>query len=91
MEQLFSELRAEMKRAQAVQSKQVNKSQRVSASLEVGNIVWLDTRNMSTTEPSKKLDWKYIGPYDVTKVVNPRAYPIKLPSLLYIHDVQSIS
>ena len=62
MEQLFCELRAEMKRAQAVQSEQANKSQRVGTVLEVGDKVWLDARNISTTQPSKKLDWKYIGP-----------------------------
>jgi hypothetical protein len=49
MEQLLSELKAEMKRAQAVLSKPANKSRRVGTSLEVGNKVWLDARNISIT------------------------------------------
>jgi hypothetical protein len=56
MEQLFSELRAEMKRAQAIQSEQANKSQRIGTLLVIGDKVWLDARNLSTTQPSKKLD-----------------------------------
>jgi hypothetical protein len=55
MEQLFSELRAEMKWAQAIQSEQANKSRRFGTSLEVGNTVSLDARKISTTQPNKKL------------------------------------
>jgi hypothetical protein len=49
MEQLFSKLRAKMKRAQAVHSEQVNKSQRVSTPLEVSDKVWQDARNIWIT------------------------------------------
>jgi hypothetical protein len=41
IEPLFSELKAEMKRAQAVQSEQANKFQNVHTLLEVGDNVWL--------------------------------------------------
>jgi hypothetical protein len=91
MEQLFSELKAEMKRSQAIHSEQANKSRRISTKLNVGDQVWLDARNISTTQPSKKLDWKRIGPYEVTVVVSPWAFRIMLPRQLHIHDVQPIS
>jgi hypothetical protein len=74
MEQLFSELRAEMKRAQAVQSKQANKSQRIGTLLEVGDKVWLDARNISTIRLCKQLNWKRIRPSEVTEVITPWAY-----------------
>jgi hypothetical protein len=91
MEQHNSELRAPMKQAQAIQSEQTNKSQRVGTSFEVGDKVWLDTRVILMTRLSKKLRWKRIGPYEVTENISPWAYWIKLLSLLHIHDVQPIS
>src|ERR1700690_4106547 len=91
IEQLFSELRAEMKRAQAVQSEQANKSRRVGTELRIGDKVWMDARNLSTARPSKNLDWKRSGPYEITEVVSPWAYRVKLPCQLRIHDVQPIS
>jgi hypothetical protein len=59
--------------------------------LGIGDKVWLDARNILTTRPSKKLDWKRIGPYAITDVISPWAYRIKLPNQLHIHDVQPIS
>ena len=91
IEQLFSDLQVEMKRAQAIYSEQANKSQKPGAELQVGDKVWMDARNLSTTQPSKKLDWKRIGPYEIMEVINPWAYRIKLSSQLCIHDVQPIS
>jgi hypothetical protein len=91
MEQLFSELKAEMKRSQAIHCEQANKSKRTGAEFNIGHKVWLDAWNKSTTRPSKKLDWKRIAPYEVVEVISPWAFRIKLPYLLHIHDVQPIS
>ena len=34
---------------------------------EIGEMVWLSTRHITTSRPSKKLDAKRIGPYEVTQ------------------------
>jgi hypothetical protein len=91
MEQLFSELKAKMKRSQAIHSEQANKSRRIGTELNIGDQVWLDARNISTTRPSQKLDWKRIGLYEVVEVISPRAFRITLPHQLHIHNVQPIS
>jgi hypothetical protein len=91
MELLFSELRAEMERAQAIQSEQANKSWMVGTPLKIGDKVLLDTRNISTTRPSKKPDWKRIEMYKITGVISTWANWNKLIDQLYIHDVQPIS
>jgi glycosylphosphatidylinositol phospholipase D len=80
-----------MKRSQAIHSEQANKSRRTGTEINVGDQVWLDARNISTIQPSKMLDWKRIGPYEVTEVISPWAFRIKLPHQLHIHDVQPIS
>jgi hypothetical protein len=91
MEQLLSELKTEMKRLQAIHAQQANESRRIRAQFNVDDQVLLDARNISTTQPSRKLHWKRIGPYEVVEVLNPWAIGIKLPHQLRIHDVQPIS
>ena len=44
-----------------------------------GDLVWLDTRNMRTVRPSRKLDNKNAGPFRITGRVNPRTYELDLP------------
>jgi hypothetical protein len=51
----------------------------------------MDARNITTQRPSKKLDWKRLGPYEVIKVISPWAYRLQLPKELHIHPVQPIS
>jgi hypothetical protein len=79
-----------MKRSQAIHAEQANKSRRIGTEFNIGDHVWLDARNTSTTQPRKKLDWKGIGPYEVVEVIIPWAFRIKLPHQLRIHDVQPI-
>jgi hypothetical protein len=58
---------------------------------KVGDKVWLSTKHIKTTRISKKLDYKRIGPYTVSKVVNRNAYRLDLPSTLRIHNVFHVS
>ena len=48
----------------------------------------LDTQ---TKRPSKKLQPKYIGPYEVFEVISPVTYKLKLSDNLKIHPVFHIS
>src|SRR5882672_5405475 len=46
----------------------------------VGDKVWLNGQNITTTHLMKKLDHKWLGPYLVEKVISRSAYRLKLPS-----------
>ena len=59
---------------------------RKEAEYNVGNEVWLLTRNIKTERPSKKLDHKMIGPYKIKKLVG-LLYQLDLPTSMKIHDV----
>ena len=59
--------------------------------MQEGDKVWMDARNITTQRPSKKLDWKRLGPYEVEAVISPWAYRLRLPKDLHIHPVQPIS
>ncbi|GLB40094.1 putative chromo (CHRromatin Organisation MOdifier) domain containing protein [Lyophyllum shimeji] len=53
-----------------------------------GNHVYLDTSDIETTRPSKKLLHCYLGPYTIERQVGPLAYKLCLPrSMSHLHPV----
>ena len=44
-----------------------------------------------TTQPSRKLDYKFYGPFEVEAPVGKQAYRLKLPKSMKIHDVFHVS
>jgi len=46
---------------------------------QVGNLVMLNRRNIKTRRPSKKLDHKNHGPFQIEKIVSPLAIHLTLP------------
>ena len=59
---------------------------------EPGDMVWLNASNISTSRPSKKLDWKRLGPYKVIKRIGLQAYKLALPpTICHLHNVFHVS
>jgi len=59
---------------------------------EPGNLVWLNASNISTSRPSKKLDWKRLDPFRIVKRIGLQAYKLDLPpTMRHIHDTFHIS
>ena len=54
---------------------------------EVGDKVWLSTRHIQTMRSSKKLDYKRIGPFEISKVINRNAYRLERPHSMKIYNV----
>jgi transposase InsO family protein len=80
--------------AQDRQAKYANKKRRDDR-FNIGDKVYLSTAHLSPpTEkqrPLKKLQPKYIGPYEIEKVISTTAYKLKLPHDLKMHPVFHIS
>jgi hypothetical protein len=74
MNEIFKQMKTEMVRAQSIQAEQADKRCREGIELNPGDRVWMDARNISTQRPSKKLDWKHLGPYEILVVISPWAY-----------------
>ena len=53
--------------------------------------IWLDTRNMKTKRPSKKLSDKFDGLFPITKIINPHGYRLELPDDWTIHPIFHIN
>ncbi|MBW0512486.1 hypothetical protein O181_052201 [Austropuccinia psidii MF-1] len=57
-----------------------------------GYMVWLSSKNIKATRPTKKLSERWLGPFPIFKKVSTHAYHLKLPSQWkYIHPVFHIS
>lgn len=52
-----------------------------------GDRVWLSTKNIRTTRPSKKLGHKQLGPFRVLEKVGLASYRLELPPAMRIKDV----
>jgi hypothetical protein len=53
---------------------------------KVGDKVWLDSRNLKMIY-HKKMAPKHEGPFEITKVIGPITYRLKLPASWKIHDI----
>src|SRR6202167_1221843 len=53
----------------------------------VGDRVWLEAKNLSTTHPSAKLAPRRYGPFLVTATISKTSFRLKLPSQWKIHNV----
>ena len=65
MKKINEYLRAEMLLAQEAQETAANRHREPAYSYYIGDIVWLNSRNLQTKHPAKKLDWKNLGPFKV--------------------------
>ena len=63
-----------------------NQHQKEAPKYQVGNMIWLLTKNIKTERPSKKLDHKMIGPYQVKELVE-LSYRLELSTSMKIHNI----
>ena len=57
-----------------------------------GDLVLLSAAHINTIHPSKKLDWKFHGLFQIAKMVGARAYRLELRERLhFIHDMFHVS
>lgn len=88
MNELNNYLRENMKVSQAFYEKYANNHRSIPPSYQVGQKVFVNSKNIKTKRPSKKLDWKSLGPFMITKVIGSHSYQLQLPeNLKSIHPV----
>jgi len=59
--------------------------------LQQEDMVWLLPRNIRTTRPCRKLDYKKIGPFKILARIGTSAYKLDLPASMRIHNTFHIS
>jgi transposase InsO family protein len=91
LRELEENLQSEMKYSQMVQSEQANHRRLATPRLEVRSQVWLLRKNIRTTRPSAKLDYKRLGPFTIKKRLSSHAYELVLPDTMKVHPVFHVS
>ncbi|GIZ39392.1 hypothetical protein CKM354_000277800 [Cercospora kikuchii] len=79
-------LKAETSLAQSRYEEAANRHRSASRKFSVGEEVWLDARNIKTLRPTKKLDWKNLGPFRILEV-KPYTCRLDLPATMKLHPV----
>lgn len=91
MESIHSLIKTEILEAQAHQEAYKNNHRTPAPNYRIGDMVYLSSKNITTQRPSKKLDWKNLGPYPIKAIISPYAYKLALPPSLKIHPVFHVS
>ena len=58
---------------------------------KVGDPAMLSTRNLKVKRPSKKLDHKFVGPFQVERLISPTAVQLTLPQRWRSYPVFHVS
>jgi hypothetical protein len=87
MQNIRKEAEAALHRAADDMARFYDQHRGEAPSYQVGDMVWLEGKDLKTDRPSKKLDDRRYGPFKVTKIVGPNAYQLKLPSSMKVHPV----
>jgi hypothetical protein len=71
--------------------KYADKSRKEHPSYEVGNLVMLNGQHLKTKRPSRKLDHKYHGPFQIERIISPTAVRLTLPHKWRKHPTFHVS
>ena len=87
MEKIWQYLQEEIGLAQTRMEGFANAHRKLAPAYQVDDLVWLNTKNLRTERPSKKLDYKQIGPFKVLQRVGLTSYKLELPPSVKLHPV----
>jgi transposase InsO family protein len=88
---IHKQLALDLADASATQAHFYNRKVKKAPRFKKGNQVWLLRRNIKTTRPSDKLDYKRLGPFRIAKKIGKAAFRLKLPASMRIHPVFHVS
>lgn len=86
LKEVHQQIKLHLLAAQEQAKKYANNS-RIPHQFKVNDRVWLLSKNVSTSRPTSKLDYKRLGPYKIVKQINPVAFQLQLPRTVRLHPV----
>jgi transposase InsO family protein len=86
-----AEVEAALHKARDDMKKYADRKRMHAPQYKPGDKVWLSTKDLATTRPSRKLMEKQIGPYTITDVISPNAVKLKLPRSIRIDAPINVS
>lgn len=80
---------ASLQRAQELMKRTADERRGGLPKIAIGDMVWLDTKNLKLAQPSAKLGPVRIGPFKVTRQLGPVTYQLALPRT-YLQKVHNV-
>ena len=90
MEEILEQTKENIEKAKMHMKHQADRYRSKAPDYEIGDKVWLSTKNLKLTRASKKLTKQWLGPYDITKRIGDNAIELQLPRSIKIHPVVNI-
>ena len=91
LKDIHQDLTLELAHAQDRQKTAADNLRAPAPQFQVGDMVWLLRRHITTTRPCSKLDYTKLGPFRISERINPVAYRLDLPFHYRIHNVFHVS
>ena len=83
--EIQEQLRKNLAQAQENAKRFADRKRREIQPLAIGSQVFLSTKNLNTTRPTKKLDYKHVGPFKVIDHRENKVYKLDLPHTMRVH------
>ena len=80
MNKVQEKVKASLKMAMETMKQFYNQTKGESIQYKKGDKVWFEVTNVTIKYPMKKLNNKYLGPFEILEKVGKSAYCLKLPS-----------
>ena len=91
MKSTLDEARAALQKSKDDMARYYNRRREPTPVFEPGERVYLDSSDINTTRPSRKLSHRFLGPYPVVRAVGKNAYRLRLPySMRRLHPVFNV-
>jgi hypothetical protein len=92
MKEIRVEATSALKQAALDMKRYYDRTHADAPSYKEGDKVWLNAKNIKTTRPAKKLDYKWYGPFSIKQVISSVAYKLDLPlSMARLHPTFHVS
>jgi len=91
MQTIYDDSRKGLEAAQERMRRYVDPAKKDPPAYQIGDLVMLNGRNIKTRRPTRKLDHKNHGPFQIEKIVSPLAFRLTLPRKWKIHNVFHVS
>jgi hypothetical protein len=87
LKEVWEQLREQIGLAQTRMERFADRNRKPAPAYKPKDKVWLSSMNIKTQRPSKKLDHKNLGPFEVIEKIGATSYRLRLPESMKIHPV----